>query len=81
MKIQEGSPTCAAEPLPLFSPPGSHTPNIDPDVTNIEAFNCVISADFPPPPDVFSDCLLVLKITAYLFLFPFFFPAPGRRCS
>lgn len=41
-----GSLTCAAALLPLFYSPGSHAPNIDANVTNIEGFNCVISAHF-----------------------------------
>lgn len=59
MKIQKGSLTCAAELLPLFYSPGSPTPNIDANVTNIEGFNCVISADFPAPPDV-RVCFLIV---------------------
>lgn len=43
---RESCATCAAALLPLFYSPGSHAPNIDANVTNIEGFNCVISARF-----------------------------------
>lgn len=61
MKIQEGSLTCAAELLPLFCSAGSNAPNLNAHVTNIEGFNCAISADFPPPPDALHVSVFLLS--------------------